>query len=311
MMVDMLAFAPAYLGFFFTMDLRLLRIFRIFRLLKLARYSQALQALLRVFYAERAALFASMILLLSTVCVGGEIMYLTEGALQPDKLGTMPAAMYWAIETLTTVGYGDITPLTPLGKLVAGLTMVVGLGLFALPIGIIANGFIDGLSRRRFAITWGMLREQPLFAGLETSALDDILESANSVILREHRQLTFENSEAQRFYIVVSGKALVEGRDGIRVVGPGALIGGEALEHGGRYGETVIARSDLRAIAIAGEELRWLARKYPLLGERIAAQLPARQTTSQRARIEALEHENDELRRLVADLMLRRDRMSV
>jgi hypothetical protein len=67
----------------------------------------------------------------------------------------------------------------------------------------------------------------------------------------------------------------------------------------------------LRAIAIAGEELRWLARKYPLLGERIAAEMPTRRTTSDRARIEALEHENDELRRLVADLMLKRDRISV
>src|SRR5579864_2559632 len=132
MVIDFLAFAPSILGLFLGFDFRVLRIFRLFRLLKLARYSQALQALLSVLLAERSSLFASFILLLSTVCFCGELMHLAEGAVQPHAFGTMPNAMYWAITTLATVGYGDLTPVTPLGKFIAGLTMAMGIAMFAL-----------------------------------------------------------------------------------------------------------------------------------------------------------------------------------
>ncbi|HEY1706652.1 MAG TPA: cyclic nucleotide-gated ion channel [Rhizomicrobium sp.] len=306
MIVDFLAFAPSYLGVMFTVDLRVLRVFRMFRLLKLARYSQALQALLGVFFAERSALFASMLLLLATMCVGGEVMYFAEGSVQPDKLGSIPAAMYWAITTLTTVGYGDITPETPLGKLVAGVVMVTGLGLFALPIGIIANGFVNGLSRRRFAISWRMLRELPLFEGLDMTVLDDVLEAATSIIVREHGQLTYGGAEARTFYLIVGGQALADDGETLREIGPGAMIGAEAMDHAGLYRDTVLARTDLRAIAISAEELRWLARKYPLVDERLA---PLRTSGTARTGdgVDALKAENARLRRLVADLMLERE----
>jgi voltage-gated potassium channel len=122
MVVDFLAFAPGFSAFIVPFDLRVLRIFRLLRLVKLARYSQALPALLGVLYAERSALFASFILTLCVMCVSAELMHLTEGGVQPKSFGTLPDAMYWAISTLTTVGYGDETPITPLGKFIAGVT---------------------------------------------------------------------------------------------------------------------------------------------------------------------------------------------
>ena len=88
-------------------------------------------------------------------------MLLAEGSVQPKALGTLPDAMYWAITTLTTVGYGDIVPVTAVGRLIAGVTMVIGLLLFALPIGIIANGFVNDLHRHwlpyRFFKIWSRL----------------------------------------------------------------------------------------------------------------------------------------------------------
>ncbi|HWE07469.1 MAG TPA: cyclic nucleotide-gated ion channel, partial [Rhizomicrobium sp.] len=248
MVVDFLAFAPSFLGLFFGIDLRVLRIFRLFRLLKLARYSQALQALLGVLLAERSALFASAILLLATTCLYGELMHLAEGAVQPNTLGTMPGAMYWAITTLTTVGYGDIAPMTPLGKFIAGIAMVTGLALFALPIGIIANGFVTGLSRRRFAITWSMLRRQPLFHGFDVDSLNIILEAPTAMIVREHSQIIVEGRHADAFYLVVSGVARVEQAGEEFDLGPGRMFGEQALYHSSTYDRTVTAETDMRVI---------------------------------------------------------------
>jgi voltage-gated potassium channel len=269
MLIDFLAFAPSYLGLFFGIDLRVLRIFRLFRLLKLARYSQALQALLGVLLAERSALLASTILLLGTMCLFGELMHLVEGKVQPNTLGTMPGAMYWALTTLTTVGYGDIAPQTPLGKFLACVTMVTGLALFALPVGIIANGFVTGLSRRRFAITWNMLRRQPLFHGLDMDTLHTILEVPTASIVREHAHVTVAGREAGEFYLVVAGQARIEHDDQPVKLEPGDMIGIEALDHASTYRETVTAETDLRVMAFPADELRRLCRKYPILRARM------------------------------------------
>jgi voltage-gated potassium channel len=273
MIVDFLAFAPSLLGVFLGFDLRVLRIFRLFRLLKLARYSQALQALLNVLFAERSALLASAILLLAFTCLSGEMMHLQEGDIQPGKLGTMPLAMYWALTTLTTVGYGDVTPITPLGKLIAGLTMVMGLAIFSLPIGIIANGFVTGLSRRRFAITWNMLRHQPLFESLDIELLTDILEVPTASIVREHAHLITEGQDAGAFYLIVSGSARVEMKDGERLLGPGDMAGPEALIPLAKYSATVAAETDLRVMVFPPEELRRLCRKIPDMRRMIDADL--------------------------------------
>lgn len=309
MIIDFLAFAPSYLGIFFGIDLRVLRIFRLFRLLKLARYSQALQALFSVLAAERSSLFASLILLIATVCLEGELMHLTEGGIQPAKLGTMPNAMYWAITTLTTVGYGDVTPVTPLGKLIAAATMVTGLALFALPVGIIANGFVTGLSRRRFAINWTMLRRQPLLRGFDIEALNDIMEGAMAVVLREHAHVTVAGKDAHEFYLIVSGSAREETSEDVRDLGPGDMLGEEALHLSAHYASTVTAETDMRLIVFSGDELRRLARKYPVLAQRIGDRLPADgETTPANTghRLQELEDENQRLRRALSDLALKK-----
>lgn len=272
MIVDFLAFSPSYLAFLLPVDLRVLRIFRLLRLVKLARYSQALPALLGVIYAERSALFASFILTLCVMCVSGELMHITEGAAQPQAFGTMPDSMYWAITTLTTVGYGDKVPITPLGKLIAGITMVTGLLLFALPIGILANGFVSDLHRRQFAITWSMMKRQPLFAGMDVEAVTDIIAALSAKLVREHTQLATAGQSANTLYIVVSGDARLEGPNESFDVQSGDIFGQESLDVGRTFESTVTARSEMRLLVLAGDDLRRLARKFPLLGQRLTNQ---------------------------------------
>jgi len=268
MVVDFLAFAPSYL--YFIIDLRVLRIFRLLRLVKLARYSQALPALLGVLNAQRSALFASFILTLCVMCVSAALMQLLEGTVQPKSFGTMPDAMYWAITTLTTVGYGDEVPVTMAGKLVAGITMVMGLLLFALPIGILANGFVIGLHRRQFPITWSMMKRQPLFLGMDVDAVAEILSTLNAQRVREHTQVAITGQGATALYLVVSGLARFESKSEAYDLEPGDVFGQESLEAGNTYKSTVIARSDMRLMVLTGEDLRRLARKYPLLQRRLA-----------------------------------------
>ena len=269
MIVDFLAFAPSYLAFVLPVDLRLLRIFRLLRLVKLARYSQALPALLGVLYAERSALFASFILTLCVMCVSAELMQITEGAIQPKSFGTMPDAMYWAITTLTTVGYGDLVPVTPLGKLIAGVTMVTGLLLFALPIGILANGFVSDLHRRQFAITWSMMKRQPLFVGMEVEAVTELLSALSAKLVREHTQITMAGQAANTLFLIVSGQARLDGKLEGYELEPGDVFGQEALNVGSNFEYTVTARSEMRLLVLAGDDLRRLARKYPVLGHRL------------------------------------------
>jgi len=270
MIVDFLAFAPSLLSFILPLDLRLLRIFRLLRLVKLARYSQALPALLAVLYAERSALFASFILTLCVMCVSAELMHVTEGAIQPKSFGTMPDAMYWAITTLTTVGYGDLVPVTPIGKFIAGVTMVIGLLLFALPIGILANGFVSDLHRRQFAVTWSMMKRQPLFVGMDVEAVTEVIASLSAKLIREHTQIAVSGQSANTLYLVVSGQAHLDGKTESYDLEPGDVFGQESLEVGRTFEVTVTARSEMRLLVLAGDDLRRLARKYPLLRSRLA-----------------------------------------
>ncbi|HLY07233.1 MAG TPA: cyclic nucleotide-gated ion channel [Rhizomicrobium sp.] len=273
MIVDFLAFAPSYLAFLLPVDLRVLRIFRLLRLVKLARYSQALPALLGVLYLQRSALFASFILTLCAMCASGELMYIAESHIQPNVFGTMPDAMYWAITTLTTVGYGDKVPITPIGKFIAGVTEVTGLLLFALPIGILANGFVSDLNRRQFAITWSMMKRQPLFLGMDVHTVTEVLGALSAKLVREHTQITTVGQSANTLYLIASGRASLEGDSESYDLEPGDVFGQESLAVGARFGATVTARSEMRLLVLAADDARRLARKYPLLQQRLANQI--------------------------------------
>jgi voltage-gated potassium channel len=153
-LVDLLAVLPFYLPFL-HMDLRALRMFRLLRIMrimrvaKLARYSESLQMLVRVLKAKKEQLIGAVSILLIMLVVAATLMYYAENKAQPNTFSSVPAAMWWAAVTLTTVGYGDIYPVTPLGKVVGALVAVLGIGSFALPTAILGAGFLEDLDRRK------------------------------------------------------------------------------------------------------------------------------------------------------------------
>ena len=148
-LVDLIAVLPFYLSFILPIDLRTLRVLRLLRLLKLTRYSSAMTLLLEALRDEAHNIGAAVFILVVLLVIAASFAHLAEQAAQPDAFGTIPRAMWWAVITLTTVGYGDVVPITPLGKLVGGLIGIIGIGMVALPAGLLASGFSAQLHRRR------------------------------------------------------------------------------------------------------------------------------------------------------------------
>lgn len=149
--IDLLAILPTFLPVIFPMDLRVirfLRTFRLFRLFKMSRYVESLNTLDDVIRSKKEELLVTVVMILMLLLFSSSLMYLVENEAQPDKFPNIPAAMWWGVATLTTVGYGDVFPVTPLGKLLGAFIAFLGIGMFALPTGILASGFAEEINRR-------------------------------------------------------------------------------------------------------------------------------------------------------------------
>ena len=150
-LVDFFAVLPFYLPFIHA-DLRFIRamrLFRIFRIAKIGRYSNSLRMLIDVMKKCKEELVITLSVLSFLIVISSSLMYYVENAAQPDKFSSIPAAMWWAVATLTTVGYGDIMPATAAGKVFGAVIAILGIAMFALPTGIIGAGFTGELDRRR------------------------------------------------------------------------------------------------------------------------------------------------------------------
>ena len=167
-LIDLVAIAPFYLSFLFGIDLRFLRALRLLRVLKLTRYSSAVTLLINVFRQEARAFAAALFILGIVLVFASAGIYLVEHQTQPDAFGSIPAAMWWAVATLTTVGYGDVTPITPWGKVFGACVTIVGIGMVALPSGLLASGFSDQLRKRRVEY------EQELHHALADGVIDEM-----------------------------------------------------------------------------------------------------------------------------------------
>ena len=148
-LIDLVAILPSLLMFLFPLDLRFLRVLRLLRVFKLTRYSRAMQLLLQAFIDEGNSLLAAFSIMAVVLILASCGIYLIEHDIQPDKFGSIPAAMWWAMATLTTVGYGDVVPITPIGKLFGGVITLVSMGMVAIPTGLLASSFSEQLRKRR------------------------------------------------------------------------------------------------------------------------------------------------------------------
>lgn len=195
--VDLLAVLPFYLGMLLPVDLRQLRALRLLRLLKLSHFFPGVGLFVSVLRRELPALMAAALVMSTLVVVSAITMFLLEREAQPEAFGTVPHSMWWAVVTLTTVGYGDITPVTLWGRLLAMLIMLLGVGVVALPAAMLAGRFSDELQIQReilFRNVAGFLKDGLLDAderakverarreiGLSDDAVNEIINEAKEV----------------------------------------------------------------------------------------------------------------------------------
>lgn len=278
--IDFLAFAPTTLGLVVGIeDLNVLVVFRLLRFLKLARYSPGMSSLLNAFIAERRALMASGVLMAGMILSSATLMHLIEGKVQPEKFGSIPAAMYWAVTTLATVGYGDEVPVTVLGKALASVTMLAGIIMFALPVGIMATAFAREIHNRDFVVTWSMVARVPIFAHLEASEIAEVARLLRAQTVEAGTVICHKDDPAFAMYFIATGTVEVD-VPGQRVrLGEGAFFGEMAVLRKGRRSADVVALSQCRLLVLEAADLHMLMAKQSTLGAHIRAVAEERQRT--------------------------------
>ena len=190
-LIDLLTILPFLLEWLlpFSLDLRFLRVFRLMRLLKLTRYTSATKTLYKVVQREWQVIFASVFVMLLMVILTASMGYLFEHEAQPDKFENIPQSIYWAVVTLASVGYGDISPITPMGRALTVVLALLGIGIFAIPAGLLASAFTDQLRIDREAF------KHKLLMAYEDGKLNP---KARSLIAEETERLHLSEDDVKR-----------------------------------------------------------------------------------------------------------------
>ena len=270
--IDLLAVLPFYLGHLFGLDLRALRALRLIRFLKLSRYSPAMYSLLRVVSNEKRTLLGAGLLLATVVLFASTGIYFIEGHAQPDKFGSVPQAAWWAMATLTTVGYGDVAPITPLGRIFGGLVMIAGLCVLALPVAIISAGFAQEVSRRDFVVTWSMMSRIPILAELDASEVNEVMPMLHAQNLPPNIEVLAEGDESEAMYFIASGLVKMRGSgksSEAKEFKTGEVFGHVAMLHNDTQEGNFITASKCRLLKLHKVDFHRLETAHPEIARTI------------------------------------------
>lgn len=273
--IDLLSFLPAAVALAIG-DRWVLVLFGMLPFLKLVRYSPALRSLLAALHAERRTLFGCVVILTGAVLLFASLLFAIEHNVQPEKFGTIPQAMWWAIVTLGTVGYGDVVPVTPLGKIVSVFTIVVGFAMIALPVAIISSAFAEEVRRRDFVVTWGMLARVPLFSHLGASEIADIMRLLRAQTIESGEILVRRGDPASSMYFITAGEVEIDLPSQRVQLSDGTFFGEIALLHRTSRSGTVTATRKTRLLALDADDFHALIARVPALAAHVKETADAR-----------------------------------
>jgi voltage-gated potassium channel len=253
-------------------------------LLKSARYATSLSLLVAVFRNEGRSLISGMMAMMVLMVLVSAVMFVLERGAQPDVFRSIPHAMWWAIVTMATVGYGDTIPITPLGKVFGGFTMLLGIAMFAIPAGILANGFATELRKRDFIVTWQAVASLPLLESLDATRIADIARLLKTQVLPSRQVVVRRGEAADAMFFIMSGEVEVDVQPTPVRLGKGQYFGEIALMKDTSRTATVTTITECRLLALDVNDFRRLMHEYPELkvavekvaGERLQQHAPGK-----------------------------------
>lgn len=266
--IDLLSFLPSGIALVMG-DRTTLVLTGMLPFLKLVRYSPALRSLLSAIHAERRALFGCLVILTGAVLLFACLLYAIEHKVQPDKFGTIPHAMWWAIVTLGTVGYGDVVPVTALGKMVSVGAIVIGFAMIALPVAIISTAFAEEVRRRDFVVTWGMLARVPLFSHLGAAEIADIMRLLRAQTIEAGEILVRRGDVASSMYFITMGEVEIDLPNQRVRLTDGTFFGEIALLRRTSRSGTVTATRKTRLLALDAQDFHALIARLPSLAAHV------------------------------------------
>lgn len=261
-LIDVIALLPELLRHVFGLDLRFVRLLRLLRFLKLARYSPALNALGAALYAERRSFAGALLIVFVLILAAATLLHLIEGEVNPNGFGTLADSLWWAVVTLTTTGYGDVVPITPLGKIAGGLCAILGLCLLALPAGIMANGFSEEIRRRDFVVNVKLVQNVPLFRSIDALHLAEIATILRPRSVSPGNIVVRAGDPADCMYFILTGELEVILPSPVRL-GAGSFFGEMGLVSKAPRSATVRALVATQLLVLEDEDFDRLTRVYP------------------------------------------------
>lgn len=263
LIIDLIAILPFYLHHAFGLDLRIVRLLRVMRLLRLSRYSPAMHTLGRVLYGERRALVAAAYLLSAAVIFAATGIHYLESQAQPDKFGSIPESAWWAIATLTTVGYGDVVPITVWGKVFGGFVMVTGLCILALPVAIISTGFAQEVGRRDFVVNWALMSRVPVLAELDAFQVAEIMPLFHAHNVPPRSEVIARGAPGEAMFFIAGGQVEFTCDVMVRTYGTGEFFGLAAMLSGEKQYGSFHTVGRCRLLKLFREDFRRLEHLAP------------------------------------------------
>ena len=249
-------------------------------LFKLVPYSEGLSLLGRVIENTRSTLLSVLLCFAIVLLCAGTLAYVLERDVQPATFGSIPAALWWAVVTLTTTGYGDAVPVTPAGRFLAGMVMISGIAVFALLAGILANGFAEEVRRRDLMRTWDLVTQVPFFNGVDAEVIAEVARLLRPREVQPGTVIMRRGEPGDCMYFVVSGEVEIRLRPTPLRFGPGAFFGEIALVTGEPRTATAVALKFSVLLSLHLTDFRHLAARRPELTAAIRDEAARRKAQS-------------------------------
>jgi voltage-gated potassium channel len=232
-------------------------------LLKLPRYIPGLAMIGNVIYVERRNLLATLLSLMILLVIFSSLLFAVESHAQPEVFKSIPHAMWWGITTLTTVGYGDMVPVTLLGRTIAASTMLIGIAMVAIPAGIIASGFIEEMRNEAILSTWKSVRSFPLFKELNSEKISEIANVLKSQVIPSGVTIFEKGSFSDSMYFIVEGEVEVVVEPKSVLLKKGAFFGEIGLLEVAPRSATVITTKKTNFLVLTMHDFHQISDRHP------------------------------------------------